>query len=132
LDRQVWAVVCRRRIEVRSGEVSKGVTIFDSAIVRACLRIAEMLPAIGPITVQCILKDGTPHFTEINARMGGGSPLAIAAGANFPRWYLARAAGMNVEIPPLGTYKTGLCLTRYDQSFFLTEHDNERIKRHRV
>ena len=132
LDKLVWAVVCRQRIEVRQGEVSKGTTVFDPAIVRACLRIAEALPAVGPITVQCILKEGTPHFTEINARIGGGCPLAIAAGANFPRWYLAWAAGINVEVPSLDSYKTGLYLTRYDQSFYLAEHEQEHIKRHRV
>jgi carbamoyl-phosphate synthase large subunit len=123
LDKVVWAVVCRQRIEVRRGEVAKGITVSDPVIVEACLKVAEALPAIGPITVQCILKEGAPHFTEINPRIGGGSPLAIAAGADFPRWYIAWASGLDVEVPPLGSYETGLYLTRYDQSFFLTEQD---------
>lgn len=127
VDGEVLAVVSRRRIEVRWGEVAKGVTIYDPRITEACVKIAKALPAVGPITVQCMMKDGIPHFTEINARLGGGVPLGIAAGADYPRCLLARAAGIPVEIPLLGTYRTGLYLTRFDDSFFLTETDYERM-----
>lgn len=129
---QVLGVVSRKRIEVRWGEVAKGVTIYDQSITEACVKIAKALPAIGPITVQCILKDGIPHFTEINARMGGGLPLGIAAGVNAPGWLLAQLAGLPVDIPPLGTYKTGLYLTRFDDSFFFSEADYAAIASHRL
>lgn len=121
LGGDVLAVVSRKRIEARWGEVSKGVTVFDSAIVEACTKIARALPAVGPITVQCMMKEGTPHFTEINARLGGGIPLGIMAGVDSPRLLLARAAGVPLSPPELGSYQAGLHLTRYDGSFFLTE-----------
>ena len=132
LEGQVLAVVSRQRIEVRWGEVAKGVTVYDPAITKACVRIARALPAVGPITVQCMIKDGVPHFTEINARLGGGVPLGIAAGVDSPRWLLARAAGMHVDIPPLGSYRVGLYLTRCDDSFFLTEAEREQMARRRI
>ena len=119
----VWAVVLRRRIEIRAGEVAKGVTLWDERIARHCLAAAKGIRARGPITVQCILKDGDPYFTEINARFGGGSPLGIAAGVDSPKWYLAEAAGRPENIPPLGTYARGLYLTRFDDSFFFTEEE---------
>lgn len=119
----VLAVVSRQRIEVRWGEVAKGKTIYDPDIVQYCVVIAEGLEAIGPITVQCILRDGQPYFTEINPRFGGGVPLGIAAGVRSPHWLLALAAGLPVEIPPLGSYKAGLYLTRFDDAFFLTEDE---------
>src|SRR5207249_1264001 len=100
--------VSRRRLEVRWGEVAKGVTLWDEGIAAACTRIAQALPAVGPITVQCMMKDGVPHFIEINARLGGGFPLGIAAGADSPRWLLARCAGLELEIPPPGSYQSGL------------------------
>jgi carbamoyl-phosphate synthase large subunit len=115
----VWAVVCRQRLEIRAGEVSKGVTVWNEAIANHCAVIAGGLQARGPITVQCILRDGKPFFTEINARFGGGSPLGIAAGADYPRWYLAEAAGLDPHIPPWGSYQSGLRMTRFDDSFFL-------------
>jgi carbamoyl-phosphate synthase large subunit len=132
LDGDVLAVVSRRRIEVRWGEVAKGVTVYDPAIAEACTRVAHALPAVGPITVQCMLKEGVPHFTEINARLGGGVPLGIAAGVDSPAWLLARAAGLPVTIPPLGTYQIGLSITRFDDSFFLSEAAREQMAGHRL
>jgi len=131
LKGEVLGVASRQRIEVRWGEVAKGVTIRDQTIIDACVGIAQALPAIGPITVQCIMKDDVPHFTEINARMGGGLPLAIAAGVDAPRWLLARAADVDLDIPPLGTYQTGLYMTRFDDSFFLGGEQREQMASHR-
>jgi carbamoyl-phosphate synthase large subunit len=119
LQGEVLAVVSRQRIEVRWGEVQKGVTIHDPAIQEGCLAVARGLNAVGPITVQCIVVNGRPHFTEVNARYGGGCPLGVAAGANSPLWLLAEAAGIAVDIPPLGTYREGLFLSRYDTSMFI-------------
>lgn len=122
LDGNLLGIASRQRIEVRWGEVAKGVTIRNRAIWDACGRIAAALPAVGPITVQCMLKDGIPHYTEINARMGGGLPLGIAAGVDAPRWLLASAAGIALD-PAADAYVAGLTLTRCDDSFFLSEED---------
>jgi len=132
LDGEVLAVVSRQRIEVRWGEVAKGVTIYNPDITEACVKIAKALPAVGPITVQCMMRDDLPHFTEINARLGGGVPLGIAAGVDSPRWLLARAAGLPVEIPPLGSYQAELYMTRFDDSFFLSEADREQMASRRL
>jgi carbamoyl-phosphate synthase large subunit len=132
LDGEILAVVSRQRIEVRWGEVAKGMTIYHPTITDGCAKIARALPAPGPITVQCMLKNDVPHFTEINARLGGGAPLGIAAGVDYPDWLLARVAGLPVEIPPLGHYQTGLYMTRADDSFFLTEADYEQVASHRL
>jgi len=131
LNGRLLAVVSRQRLEVRWGEVSKGVTICDKTILDACSTIARELPAIGPVTVQCMLKDGHPYFTEINARFGGGLPLGIAAGVDSPLMLLAGFAGLSVEIPPPGTYKTSLYMTRYDDSYFFDESEREKISSHR-
>ena len=128
----VLAVVSRQRIEVRWGEVAKGKTIYDPEITQHCVTIARGLKAIGPITVQCMLRDGQPYFTEINPRFGGGVPLGITAGVPSPHWLLALAAGQKVEIPPLGSYQVGLYLTRFDDSFLLTEEDHARMASHRL
>lgn len=129
---EVLAVVSRQRLEVRWGEVAKGVTVYDPHIIAACVEIARTLPGMGPITVQCLMKEGVPHFTEINARLGGGVPLGIAAGVDSPRWLLARLAGLAVEIPPLGSYRTGLSMTRFDNSFFLDEAQRGQMASNRL
>ena len=123
LDGEFLGMCQRQRIEVRSGEVQKGFTVWDPRIARSCLAIGAALAARGPITIQCLFRDGRPHFTEINGRFGGGLPLAIAAGCDFPGWYLALAAGMPLDLPEAGSYRRGLYLTRCDESYFCTGLD---------
>jgi carbamoyl-phosphate synthase large subunit len=118
---EVWAVVSRQRIEIRAGEVSKGVTVWDERIARQSIEVARGIQAVGPITVQCMMRGGEPFFTEINARFGGGCPLGFAAGVNSPKWYLAEAAGLPAKIPALGSYKQDFYMTRFDDSFFVGE-----------
>lgn len=132
LKGELLSLVSRQRIEVRCGEVAKGVTVYDQTIADACVKMARALPAVGPFTVQSMLKEGVHHFTEINARLGGGVPLGIAAGVDSPRWLLASAAGLPVVVPPLGSYRVGLYLTRFDESFFLDEADHARLASHCV
>lgn len=129
---KVLAAVLRQRIEVRWGEVAKGKTVYHPEILQYSVAIAQKLGAIGPITVQCLFRENKPYFTEINARFGGGVPLGIAAGVRAPHWYLALAAGLGVDIPPLGSYRVGLYISRFDTSFFLTEEDYVRIASHRL
>jgi carbamoyl-phosphate synthase large subunit len=132
LSGDVLGIVSRRRIEVRWGEVAKGVTIKEPIIWEGCDKIARALPAIGPITVQCILKDGLPYYTEINARLGGGAPLAIAAGVDFPSWLIARTLSLELNIPPIGSYDKDVYITRYDDSLFLNHHDLDEIRRRHI
>lgn len=129
---EVLAVVSRQRIEVRSGEVTKGKTVYEPEIIQLSVAIAKGLGAIGPITVQCFMQEGKPYFTEVNARFGGGVPLGIAAGVKAPHWYLALAAGMALDIPPLGSYQVGLYMSRFDNSVFLKEEEYVRIASHRI
>lgn len=131
-DGNVLSVVSRRRLTTRSGEVSRGITVRDERIERDCVEIARKLKAIGPLNVQCFVSGDDLSFTEVNLRFGGGSPLAIAAGADFPKWLIALADNGAVEIPPLGSYQLGLYLTRFDDSFFLSQTEFERVACNRL
>ena len=85
---EVRCVVPRKRIEVRAGEVSKGQVVKHLRIMREAARLVKTLGAgPGVITLQLFLTgDGKIKFVEINPRFGGGVPLSIKAGANFPKW----------------------------------------------
>jgi carbamoyl-phosphate synthase large subunit len=128
----VMGAIPRRRIEVRAGEVSKSVTVRDDCILESCMKIARALHAVGPVTIQCIVRDGTPYFTEVNARFGGGVPLGIAAGVDAPRFLLAHQAQLPTSVPDVGTYEVGLMMTRFDDSFFLQRDDNGQLASRRV
>ena len=122
-DGQPRCAVPRRRLEVRAGEVSKGLIVKDPAIMATGRRVASALGEIGDcrgvITVQCIV---TPRrrirVIEINPRFGGGAPLAIHAGADFPKWILMELLGLKPRINPRG-FRGDIAMLRFDESLFV-------------
>jgi len=123
---KVRCVVPRKRLEVRAGEVSKGMTVKDKKIIETGKRVVEALKgALGPITVQGFLtSDAEFKLTEINPRFGGGHPLAIAAGADYPRWIIEMMLGRDPEIK-LDGWEDGLVMLRYDEAVFIRREDIE-------
>ena len=114
-DRRVRCVVPRLRIEIRSGEVSKGRVVKDPRIMAEAKRVTELLGAgPGVITLQLFLTDdGRIRFNEVNPRFGGGAPLSIQAGADFPKWILQELMGKPPQIEFDG-FTDGLVMLRYD------------------
>jgi len=117
---KVRCVVPRRRIEARAGEVSKGQVVKHPGIMNEAVRLVEMLGAgPGVITLQLFLTgDKKIKFIEINPRFGGGAPLSIKAGANFPKWILQELLGKKPNIR-FGNFKDNLIMLRYDGEVWL-------------
>ena len=117
---KVRCVVPRRRIEVRAGEVSKGQIVKHTHMMAEALRLVDNLGAgPGVITLQLFLtSDDKVTFIEINPRFGGGAPLSIKAGANFPKWILQELSGQKPRIRPDG-FKDNLIMLRYDSEVWL-------------
>jgi carbamoyl-phosphate synthase large subunit len=119
--------VPRRRIEVRAGEVSKGMTVRSAVLEDLAARVCEALPgAYGALNVQ-IFVDGDVDdpdnvaVVEINARYGGGFPLSLEAGADFPRWMLEELLGLPSTSSP-DAWRSGLVMLRYDAAVFVDEN----------
>jgi carbamoyl-phosphate synthase large subunit len=119
-DMKVRCVVPRKRIEVRTGEVSKGQVVKNSHIMKQATKLVEKLGAgPGVITLQLSLtKDNCIKFIEINPRFGGGAPLSIKAGANFPKWILQELTGKKTNIS-FDDFKDKLIMLRYDDEVWL-------------
>lgn len=117
---KVRCVVPRKRIEVRAGEVSKSQVVKHSRIMVEARRLVEILGAgPGVITLQLFLAGNERvRFIEINPRFGGGAPLSIKAGANFPKWILQEVLGRKTQIRFDG-YKDRLIMLRYDGEVWL-------------
>lgn len=112
-------VVPRRRLEVRNGEVSKGIVVKDRRIMAVGRTVALALRNCrGVVTVQCMV---TPErdirVIEINPRFGGGAPLGIHAGADYPAWLMAEHLGRPVTIRP-AAFKDHVAMLRFDDSVF--------------
>jgi len=119
-DMKVRCVVPRKRIEVRSGEVSKSQVVKNLRIMSATTKMVETLKAgPGVVTVQLFLTSGRKiRFIEINPRFGGGVPLSIKAGANFPKWILQELLGRRPRIRVDG-FTDGLTMLRYDSEVWV-------------
>ncbi|MBP6505929.1 MAG: ATP-grasp domain-containing protein [Opitutaceae bacterium] len=120
-DRQgiLRCMVPHRRLEVRSGEVSKGRTDRVPQLMQVAEKLGNALSgARGPLCFQAIVQqDGVFCVFEINARFGGGYPLAHEAGAPFTQWLLEEHLGR--ELSAHNNWTNGLTMLRYDSAVYL-------------
>lgn len=118
---QLRCIVPRKRIEVRDGEVNKGVTSRNQIIPYLRERLSTIPGAVGCLTAQFFLhkQDGRVYGIEINPRFGGGFPLSYLAGANFPGWIL-KEYFENKEIEDHFTdWEEDLLMLRYDDEILV-------------
>lgn len=112
------AAVPHRREEVRGGEVSKGVTRRIPSLEAMAERMANAL--VGARGAWCfqgmVGEAGEVGVFEINARFGGGYPLAHAAGARFSQWLLEEALGLPTSAN--NQWTANLRMLRYDAAVF--------------
>ncbi len=121
---EVVCVVPRQRLAVRSGEVEHGVTVRDQDLIDGAMRLGAQLGTVwGVCCCQCRRQpNGAPIFFEVNARFGGGVPLSIAAGTNFPLYLLQETLGLPVTAK-LGQFTENLVMMRYDDACFVQDPD---------
>ena len=119
---QCVCAVPHQRLETRGGEVSKGITVKNYKLMELAKLVAEALPgARGPLNLQGFVDTNNEvQFTEINARFGGGFPLAAEAGANFCRWILEDAFGLPSSAG-FSNWQDRLLMLRFDSAVFVRD-----------
>lgn len=112
---QLVCFVPRQRIEVRGGEISKGVARRNQVYDYLLPKLTRLEGAKGCITLQLFSNFQTGRFAalEINPRFGGGYPLSYSAGANYPGWLIDEYL-LNRKIPFFDGWEADLLMLRYD------------------
>lgn len=113
--------VPRTRTRTIGGESIQGVTLPDDTLCDWICRVLTVVGDLGgngPITLQAFLTDGEPTLSEINPRFGGGVPLTLAAGGDYPEWLLLELEGKTLA-PRIGDYRRNLYMTRYYSELFV-------------
>jgi carbamoyl-phosphate synthase large subunit len=107
--------VPRQRIEVRAGEINKGVTRRHHVYAYLLDRLKLLRGARGCITLQLFCKANTVDVAalEINPRFGGGFPLSYSAGANYPGWLIDEYL-LDQEVSFKDDWEADLLMLRYD------------------
>jgi carbamoyl-phosphate synthase large subunit len=109
------------RQEVRAGEVSKGITKRHPRLLAIAERLGDLLTgARGPLCFQAITRSSDEAAVfELNARFGGGFPLAHRAGAHVPKWLMEERLGIEPTVP--ATWRENLAMLRYDQAVYVEQ-----------
>lgn len=113
------ATVPHIRHRVRGGEVEKATTEKIDAIDKIATALEGSNVGLrGALCFQGIITaDNQIYIFEINARFGGGYPIAHAAGATFTDWLVQEASGadlVNID----ATWKSGVRMMRHDTEIF--------------
>jgi carbamoyl-phosphate synthase large subunit len=128
LDGRCLNAIPRTMIESKGGESIKGMTIRDERLIELARDVAEKLCLVGPANIQCFREpDGSHLVTDINPRFGGGFPLPLAAGGQYPELALALARGER-PAPHLGDFREGIVMTRFFSDLSLTQNGDGTLK----
>ena len=112
------SAVMHRRLQVRAGEVEKGRTERREDLHKLAEQIGEALPdARGVLCFQVIDDQARgPQVIEVNARFGGGYPLADHAGATFAQWLIEEVTGLPCTAN--NEWRNNVTMLRYDAAIF--------------
>jgi carbamoyl-phosphate synthase large subunit len=107
-----------RRQQTRAGEVEKGRTERQPALRAIAERVVRALPDLRGVACFQVIDDAAagPQVIEINARFGGGYPLADCAGATFAQWLLEEVTGRTCTAHD--DWRDGVQMLRYDAAVF--------------
>ncbi|SDD38949.1 carbamoyl-phosphate synthase large subunit [Paracoccus isoporae] len=111
-------VVPHLRIQTRAGEVEKGRTTRRDDLRELAEGIHRALPGARGVLCFQVMDDAQrgPQVIEINARFGGGYPLAHHAGARFADWLVEEVSGQ--ESRAHDDWRDGVTMLRYDDAVF--------------
>ena len=74
----------KKKVEMRSGETDKAITINNKKILNLSKKISKNLKHIGNLDCDLIIDNiDTPYIIDFNCRFGGGYPFTHAVGLNF-------------------------------------------------
>ena len=107
------------RMSVRAGEVEKGRTVRRAEFEQIARGVAAALPEARGVLCFQLFDDPRlgPRVIEINARFGGGYPLADRAGGRFAENLLRTV----LQMPPVpcDDWQDGVTMLRYDDAVFV-------------
>ena len=123
-DNKLKCAVPRKRIEVRDGEVNKGVTEKNSLVKYINDNLSEIEGARGCLTFQFFkhIENDRIVGIEVNPRFGGGYPLSYLAGANFPK-ILIQEYLLGEDVDFYDGWEENLLMLRYDDEVLVHNYE---------
>ena len=122
LDHKVKSIVPRERIEVRAGEINKGITRKNYLVNFLKQRMGYLPGVRGCICAQLFYRESDNDIKgiEINPRFGGGYPLSYYAKANYAE-YVIKEYLLHEEIAYNENWLDNTLMLRYDEDIIIYE-----------
>ena len=120
LASQLKCFVPRLRLDVRAGEVSKGITLRHGLYEILKTGLKNWRNVNGCITIQVFYDEVQNDVVglEINPRFGGGYPLTHQAGAKFVNWLVAETL-LGKAPEAFDAWENKLLMLRYDAAVWV-------------
>jgi carbamoyl-phosphate synthase large subunit len=120
---ELKCVIPRKRIQIRGGEISKGVTRKNEVKVLIKEKLSHLKGAKGCITFQLFMHKDSKEIKgiEINPRFGGGFPLSYLAGGNYPKWIIQEYL-LNQRLEYFDNWTEDLLMLRYDDEILVNDY----------
>lgn len=124
MDCKVKGIIPRERVEVCSGEISKGIS-RKNYIVDFLKKNMNMIDGVrGCICMQLFFRESDQNMKgiEINPRFGGGFPLSFYSGANFAE-YIIKEYLLGEKIDYSETWLDNTKMLRYNEDIVIYNAD---------
>lgn len=104
----------RQKLQMRSGETDKAVSVIDERFEKIGKIIGENLKHIGNLDCDVFEHNGELYVLELNPRFGGGYPFSHEAGNNTAAIYIEWLKG-NKDISMHSDYKADMMFSKCDR-----------------
>lgn len=104
----------REKLNMRSGETDKAVSVIDERFETISKIISENLKHIGNLDCDVFVAENKLFVLELNPRFGGGYPFSHEAGVNTCAMYIEWLKG-NKNIEHFKQYKAGKLFSKCDR-----------------
>jgi len=104
----------REKVNMRSGETDKAVSVIDKRFNDIGKIISENLKHIGSLDCDVFIANNELYVLEINPRFGGGYPFSHEAGIDTTAIYIEWLKG-NTDVAKFNQYKAGKLFSKCDR-----------------
>ena len=111
---QYYGTFVREKLNMRSGETDKAVSIIDQRFDAVGATISKNLKHVGSLDCDVFIANNQLYVLELNPRFGGGYPFSHEAGINTAAIYIEWLKG-NKNVDQFNNYIAGKVFSKCDR-----------------
>ncbi len=114
LDGNYFGTFVRKKLNMRSGETDKAVSVIDERFEELGKIVSENLKHVGNLDCDVFVANNKLYLLELNPRFGGGYPFSHEAGVNTCSIYIEWLKG-NTDVSQFNNYEAGKLFSKCDR-----------------